>query len=124
MPVYIFHDGLLTANLKKDYILSAQRFDDVPRLTNTQNEALELLDRLCGDPRFCLQFNLEPGDVEIGNNYVTFHARRAYRDESGGAGRHLLRLWLSLPNGRKLPRCFEGSREFGATYARRMRTAA
>ena len=25
-----------------------------------------------------------------------------------------------LPDGRPLPACFEGSREFGATYARRM----
>lgn len=124
MPVYNFHNELLTANLKKDYIYSAQRFDEVARLTDAQTEALELLDRLCADPRLCLEFNLEPGDVEIGNNYVTFHARRAYRDEGNGAGRHLLRLWLSLPNGRALPRCFEGSREFGATYARRMGTAA
>lgn len=125
MPVYNFHDGKLTANLKKDYIHAAQRFDDVPRLTEAQHEALQLLERLCADPRFCMEFTLEPGDVEIGNNYVTFHARRAYRDHSAdGAGRHLLRLWLTLPNGRALPRCFEGSREFGATYARRMATHA
>jgi len=120
MPVFNFHAGHLTANLKKDYILSAQRFDDVPRLTPAQREALDLLDDVCGDPRFCLEFRLRPGDVEIGNNYVTFHARRAFRDAAPGAGgRHLLRLWLSLPDGRALPPCFEGSREFGATWARR-----
>lgn len=125
MPVYNFHDGVLTANLKKDYIYAAQRFEDVPRLSDAQHEALLVLDRLCADPRFCMEFSLEPGDVEIGNNYVTFHARRAYRDDSAdGAGRHLLRLWLTLPNGRALPRCFEGSREFGATYARRMGSRA
>lgn len=125
MPVYNYHAGLLTANLKKDYIYAAQRFEEVPRLSAAQHEALELLDRLCADPRFCMEFELEPGDVEIGNNYVTFHARRAYRDDSdGGEGRHLLRLWLSLPNGRALPGCFEGSREYGATYARRMGTGA
>ena len=125
MPVYNFHDGVLTANLKKDYIYAAQRFEDVPRLSDAQHEALRVLDRLCADPRFCMQFKLEPGDVEIGNNYATFHARRAYRDDSAdGAGRHLLRLWLTLPNGRALPRCFEGSREFGATYARRMASRA
>ena len=120
MPVYCHHAGHLTANLKRDYILSAQRFEDVPRLTPEQREALDLLDALCADPRWCLEFTLRPGDVEIGNNYVTFHARRAFRDASPGApGRHLLRLWLSLPNGRALPPCFEGSREFGATWARR-----
>lgn len=125
MPVYNFHDGKLTANLKKDYIHAAQRFAEVPRLSEAQHEALQVLERLCADPRFCLEFTLEPGDIEIGNNYVTFHARRAYRDRStDGDGRHLLRLWLTLPNGRALPRCFEGSREFGATYARRMSTHA
>jgi hypothetical protein len=121
MPVYNFHAGHLTANLKQDYIFSAQRFDDVPRLSAEQREALELLGKLCRDPRFLLEFRLRPGDVEIGNNYVTFHGRRAYDDRSAGrTGRHLLRLWLTLPNGRPLPPCFEGSREFGATYARRM----
>jgi len=120
MPVYNFHAGHLTANLKKDYIFSAQRFEGVPPLTPAQREALDLLDALCADPRFCLEFSLRAGDVEIGNNYVTFHARRAFRDAAPGtAGRHLLRLWLSLPDGRALPPCFEGSREFGATYARR-----
>jgi hypothetical protein len=120
MPIYSYHGGHLTANLKKDYIHAAQRFDHVPRLTPAQDEALDLLERLCADPRFCLEFNLRPGDVEFGNNYVTFHARRAFRDAAPHTpGRHLLRLWLSLPRGRALPPCFEGSREFGATYARR-----
>ncbi|MCP5157427.1 MAG: TauD/TfdA family dioxygenase [Ectothiorhodospiraceae bacterium] len=119
MPIYHFHGGRLTANYKSNLIHAAQRFADVPRLSEAQREALEMLDRLCADPDLCLQFTLRPGDVEIGNNYVTFHARRGYQDPPDAPRRHLLRLWLTLPNGRPLPPTFRGSREFGATWARR-----
>ena len=39
LPIYTHHDGLLSIVLKPEYINSAQRFDDVPRLTDAQREA-------------------------------------------------------------------------------------
>ena len=42
LPIYTWHDGLLSVLLKPEYVYSAQRFEDVPRLTEAQREALEL----------------------------------------------------------------------------------
>jgi len=47
---------------------------------------------------------LEPGDLVLLNNHVTYHARTEYRDHpEPERKRHLLRLWLSVPNSRPLP---------------------
>src|SRR3546814_13511234 len=60
----------------------------------------------------------------IANNYVTLHGRQGYDDwPEPERRRHLLRLWLTIPNGRPLPPSFAATREFGATYARRMAPA-
>jgi len=50
---------------------------------------------------------LEPGDIQLLHNHQILHARTAYTDfEEPEKKRHLLRLWLSPPNGRPLPEAF------------------
>ena len=51
----------------------------------------------------CLEAAFEPGDLQLINNHVTYHARGAFEDDSNDQGRLLLRLWLSVPNSRPLP---------------------
>ncbi len=121
MPIYTYWNGQLTPNYKNSLMYAAQRFPDVPPFTDAQKDAIALLDEICSDPDIALSFVMEPGDIQIASNYATFHARTKYQD-GGDADRkrHLLRIWLSIPNGRPLPPNFEGTREFGATYARRM----
>lgn len=121
MPIYTYWNGQLTPNYKNSLMYAAQRFPDVPPFTAAQTEAIALLDEICSDPDIALSFVMEPGDIQIASNYATFHARTKYQD-SGDTDRrrHMLRIWLSIPNGRPLPPNFEGTREFGATYARRM----
>ena len=51
------------------------------------------------------------------NNHVVYHVRSAYQDDEAGHDRFLLRLWLSMPNSRPLPKGHEvlwGSIEAGA----------
>ena len=123
MPVYFRHHGCLSANYKHQLIMSAQSFDEVPRLTSAQREAVDMLDAVCNEPGMALEFDLTPGDVLIANNYVTFHSRTAFDDhEKPEDKRHMLRLWLTIPNGRPLPPAFEGTREFGDTFSRRVST--
>ncbi len=59
-----------------------------------------------------------PGDIQLLNNHVIFHGRTAYEDDSASHQERLLfRLWLSMPNSRRLPHGFEnlwGSVEPGA----------
>lgn len=78
------------------YIREAQRHADVPRLTASQLEAMELLEALANDPSFHLEMAFEPGDVQLLNNGRILHAREAYEDDDDLARRrHLLRLWLA-----------------------------
>jgi hypothetical protein len=121
LPVFTPHDGLLSALYKRRYIETAQRFPELPRLIAKQIEALDYLDKTANDPRFHLALTLAPGDLEIGNNATCFHARDTYTDHDDLAARRcMLRLWLTLPNGRPLPKIYESTREWGPTYRRRM----
>ena len=116
VPVFNFHRERLCALYKRQYIDSTQRFAEVPPLTAPQRAALDLLDAVCDELAF--EFAMHPGEVLIANNYDVLHARAAFADGEDGAGRLMLRLWLSLPGGRPLPPAFAATREFRHSYAR------
>ena len=117
VPIFNFHDGRLSVLYKREYIELAQRFDGVPRLSEAQVEALDLLDAVCDELAF--EFSAAPGDVLVCSNYDVLHARSAYRDDAPGAPRHMMRIWLSHPHGRPLPEVFATTREFVHSYRRR-----
>lgn len=88
---------------------AAQRdFDDVPRLTPAHIEALDLLDTLMPSDKLCYSMQLEQGDLQLLNNYVTLHSRTPFEDfEEPDQKRHLLRLWLAVPSSQPLPPAWE-----------------
>ena len=113
-------DNLISALHKRRYIETAQRFSDVPKLTNKQIEALNLVDTLCANESFCLSMQLNPGDLEIASNATTFHSRENYEDyPNPNERRCMLRLWLSLFKPRPLPEIYRNTREWGPTFKRR-----
>ena len=121
LPVYTWHAGHLSILLKAEYIHSAQRFDDVPRLTGRQVEALELFHRITEEPGMALGLELRPGDALLASNHTVVHGRTAFEDRPDPADRrHLLRLWLTIPNGRPLPPHYADTREYAETYRQRM----
>ena len=117
IPVLNFHAGELTGIYQRRYIESAQRFEEAPRLTARQVEALDLFDALLDDPELHLEMKLEPGDMQFIHNHQLLHDRTAFADwPEPGRRRHLLRLWLCPPDGRELPPIFAeryGSVEVG-----------
>lgn len=116
-PIFAVHDGLFTSQYSRSYVESAQRFPEVPRLTPTQNEALDLLAELAD--ALALRTRMEPGDIQLLNNHVTYHARTAFVDDDPAEKRLLYRLWLSMPNSRALPAAF--SELWGPTAAGALR---
>ncbi|MYG53765.1 MAG: TauD/TfdA family dioxygenase [Rhodospirillaceae bacterium] len=103
-PVYGVERGHFASRYIRTHVLSARRHHDAPPLTGLQSEALAAIDRLAGDPAFCLDMMLEPGDMVFLNSHTTYHARTEFEDHPEPARkRHLLRLWLSVPNSRPLP---------------------
>jgi hypothetical protein len=107
IPVFNYHDGLVSAIYQRQYIESARRFPGVPPLTPLQIEALDLLDQLANDPKLNLTMELEPGDIQLVHNHTIFHDRTAFEDYAEPEHkRHLLRLWLAPPNARPLPEVY------------------
>jgi hypothetical protein len=81
------------------YIRNAQRHADVPRLTERQLEAMELLESITNDSTFHLEMEFQPGDIQLLNNGRILHAREAFEDwEDLSRRRHLIRLWLAAHN--------------------------
>lgn len=113
IPVFNWYEGYLSTIYQRQYIDSAQRFADAPRLTARHMEALDLYDELANDPRLCLRMQLQPGDMQFVYNHTLLHDRTDFRDHPDpGERRHLLRLWLSSSGDRPLPDCF--SERFGS----------
>ena len=123
LPIYTRYGSHLNILLKPEYIYSAQRFGDVPRLTDAQREALELFHAVTREPGMALEFVMKPGDVLLASNHTIMHGRTEFEDAADSAHRrHMLRLWLTIPNGRPLPPHYADTREFAQTYRQRMPT--
>ncbi len=104
VPIFNWLGGKLTAYYVRRYIESAQRFNDVPRLTDAQIACFDLLDEIADNPDIHLSMAFEPGDMQFLHNHQIFHDRTAYVDwDEPERRRHLLRLWLCPPKGRELP---------------------
>ncbi len=107
IPVFNWHEGLLSTIYQRQYIESARRFADVPPLTPQQTEALDLFDALANDPALHLHMEFRPGDIQLVHNHTLLHDRTAFVDgPEPERKRHLLRLWLAPPNARPLPSVF------------------
>ena len=116
LPIFGVQDGKFTSHYSLTFIEVAQMVAGVPALTPAQREAIDLLMALAEELSFPMRF--EPGDMQLVNNHVIYHARTAFEDDAGsGHVRLLYRLWLSMPNSRPLPPGHEvlwGSIEPGA----------
>ena len=117
VPIFVWHAGRLNVLHKRPYIDLAQRFNDVPKMSELQIEALSLIDDLCNDRQIQITFDMEPGDIQVACNFSILHARDAFKDYyDRRRKRHMLRLWLGLKDGRRLPKVYMGTREFGPLF--------
>lgn len=104
IPVFNWFAGRLSTIYQRQYIDSAQRFANAPRLTPARIEALNLFDTLANDPALMMTMALEPGDMQFVHNHVLLHDRTAFEDwPERELRRHLLRLWLAPVAARALP---------------------
>jgi len=107
IPIFNWYADALSAIYQRQYIDSAQRFADAPRLTPKDIEALDLLDALTDDPALNLTMTLERGDLQFVHNHTLLHDRTAFEDyPEPERRRYLLRLWLAPEGARPLPPVF------------------
>jgi hypothetical protein len=104
-PLYSYFGGALSATVRTGRAMSAMRFPDVPRLTADEVSCFMYFDSLAKRPGVALGMELQTGDMQFINNFVTVHNRTAFADDPQDPAhqRHLLRLWVSRPeDGRPL----------------------
>jgi hypothetical protein len=98
-PLYSYVGGALSATVRTGRAMSAMRFPEVPRLTADEVSCFMYYDSLPKRPGVALGMQLQTGDIQFINNFVTVHTRTAFADdpEDPTRQRHLLRLWISRP---------------------------
>ncbi len=104
-PIFGSHPEYFAARTNRKNTVAAQRdFPELPRLSPQQIEALDLLDELMPSELLCYTMELEQGDMQLLNNYVTLHSRTPFEDhDEPDRKRHLFRLWLAVPGSQPLP---------------------
>ena len=97
-PSCFGEDGILRTFYHSEYFRSAARLAEVGPLPADITHLLDRYDALAGSPDFHLDMWLEHGDMQFISNHTIVHSRTEYEDDPDPARkRHLLRLWLSLP---------------------------
>ncbi|UYN97852.1 MAG: TauD/TfdA family dioxygenase [Enhydrobacter sp.] len=106
LPIFGVRDGKFTSHYSLTFIEAAQMAPDIPRLSQAQKDAIDML--MTTAEELCFEMTLEPGDLQLINSHVTYHARTPFEDDfAAGKSRLLLRIWLTMANNRPLPRGHE-----------------
>lgn len=111
IPVFEWNAGRLSCAFVRKLIETGAAKRGVP-LTPLEQAAIDCVHDLAIRDDLRIDMMLEPGDIQLINNYATLHSRTAYVDHDDGRRRYLLRMWINLPDNVQL------SDDFGA-YVRR-----
>jgi alpha-ketoglutarate-dependent taurine dioxygenase len=115
-PVFSFHAGHFACCFLRVLIDRAHADPDLPDLTADQIAALDAVEEVAAEPDMHLTFRQEPGDLFFINNWTVLHRRTAFEDHpEPERRRHILRVWLSMPDSRPLDPIF--AENWGQTAA-------
>ena len=102
IPVFSYFDGRLSCRFNKRQIELGAEKAGAP-LTDLQQQAIDYVRELSLRDDLTLNMDFQPGDIQLLNNHCLLHSRQGYTDyPEADRKRLLLRLWLNVPNGRKL----------------------
>jgi len=112
IPIIAFEGGELFCQWNRNRIQNGDKIEGARRITPVQREAMELLDAIVRRPEFMYSMRLEPGDLQILSNFTALHSRTEFQDDVEEEKKRLLyRLWLSTPDGPRLPAGWSGLSE-------------
>jgi hypothetical protein len=98
MPIPVFgqKDGVISCRYLRNQINAGAVKREVP-LTAMEAEALDFMDAQTQRADLRFDFMLQPGDMELCNNYTMLHSRTEFVDgPERHQQRHMLRLWLKF----------------------------
>jgi alpha-ketoglutarate-dependent taurine dioxygenase len=97
IPVFGYRDGQVSARYIRNQINAGAVKRQVP-LTTLEKAALDFLDEQTRRSDLRLDMDLQPGDIQLINNYTILHSRTGFVDgPEPHQKRHMLRLWLKFP---------------------------
>ena len=111
-PVFSYHQGKMSVRYLRQYLeLGA---DTMGRpLSAVEHEAMDVFDKIMHEPEMRIDMMMQPGDLQLVNNYSVMHSRTSFEDhDDAHLRRRKLRLWLKLPGARQLAYPFEGRHGF------------
>lgn len=103
VPVFSYHDNMLSCRYNQKAILTAEELPGVEPLSDLEKAAINYIAELAmrDDIRFDVQ--LQSGDIAFLNNHTVLHNRGSFVDyEEQENKRLLLRQWVNLDGARKL----------------------
>ncbi|RDK06579.1 TauD/TfdA family dioxygenase [Cupriavidus lacunae] len=105
IPVFEYNHGRINCAFAKKIIETGAAKRGVP-LTDLQQAAIDYVHELGTREDLRIDMMLEPGDIQIINNYITLHSRSNYIDHDDGRKRFLLRMWINLQDSVQLSDAF------------------
>lgn len=105
IPVFEYNNGRVNCAFAKKIIETGAKKRGVP-LTPLQQAAIDYVHELGIREDMRLDMMLQPGDIQVINNYATLHARTDYIDHDDGRKRYLLRMWINLAHNVQLSPAF------------------
>ena len=103
IPVFAIRDGRISCVVDTGNLRYAVQMGGA-KLSPTQVEAFDTLQRVARSEEFFLDMNFEEGDIQFLNNRAVMHGRTDYEDHDDVAHRrHMLRLWLHVPEWPRRP---------------------
>jgi alpha-ketoglutarate-dependent taurine dioxygenase len=97
IPVFGHAGGMVSCRYIRNQINAGAVKRGVP-LTPIETAALDLLDEQTRRADLRLDMDLQPGDIQLINNYTILHSRTGFVDGAlPHQKRHMLRLWLKFP---------------------------
>jgi alpha-ketoglutarate-dependent taurine dioxygenase len=119
-PIFSFCEDQFACAFLRVLIDRAYADEQTPNIAPEQKEALDFLESVAAEPEMQLRFTQEPGDILLLNNWITLHRRTAFEDwPEPERRRHILRIWLSMPNSRPLDPMYKAN--YGAVGAGEIR---
>jgi hypothetical protein len=99
--IFAYYDGKLSTRWMPAIKSVQEKYPEIGDIPAALEEALELGNDLAD--KFRLDIDFKPGDIQLLNNYAIMHSRTEFEDDpSPELRRHMLRVWLTVHNGRAL----------------------
>jgi hypothetical protein len=101
LPIFSFTNGRLNCVYdRQSSEWGCERSGHV--LSETEKAAFEAFDALSQSPEYHISMELQPGDIQLVNNFTVLHSRTSFVDQPDAEKRrHLLRLWLEVPDSQR-----------------------